>query len=196
MTLSNKLTLSRIAVIPGFILLMSFNNSYSRVLALVIFIFAAITDLYDGRLARKYGQVTKMGQFLDPLADKMIVTAALISFIRIEDLSIPAWIVIIIIAREFIINDLRDLAISNGVIITVSKGGKWKTVIQMVSITTILLLVVIKRMVSNVDWFNLLIQKTIFWLMIFTMVVTVVTGLDYLIRGARELLEKKVFSDS
>lgn len=196
MTLSNKLTLSRIAVIPGFILLMSFNNSYSRVLALVIFIFAAITDLYDGRLARKYGQVTKMGQFLDPLADKMIVTAALISFIRIENLSIPAWIVIIIIAREFIINDLRDLAISNGVIITVSKGGKWKTVIQMVSIITILLLLVIKRMVSNVDWFNLLIQKTIFWLMIFTMVVTVVTGLDYLIRGARELLEKKVFSDS
>ncbi len=175
---------------------MSLNNLYSRIFALVIFVFAAFTDLYDGRLARKFGQVTKMGQFLDPLADKMIVTAALISFIRIEDLSIPAWIVIVIIAREFIINDLRDLAVSNGVIIAVSKAGKWKTVIQMVSIITILLLVVIKSMVTDIDWFNLLMQKTIFWLMILTMAATVVTGLDYLTRGARELLDKKVFSDS
>ena len=84
MTLSNKLTLSRIVIVPVFILFMTINTLWAHILALVVFVYAALTDLYDGYLARRYGQVTRLGQFLDPLADKMIVTAAMISFISIR----------------------------------------------------------------------------------------------------------------
>lgn len=196
MTLSNRLTMSRIVVVPFFILFMSLNSLCAQIIALVIFIYAALTDLYDGYLARRLGQVTRMGQFLDPLADKMIVSAALISFIRFGELSIHAWIVIVIIAREFIINDLRDLAVSNNMVITVTKAGKIKTVVQMVSIIVILSLIVIKTFINGTGWFDLLLRETVFWVMILIMFATVITGLDYLIRGTRELSKKRFFNDS
>ncbi len=195
MTLSNRLTLSRIVAVPFFILFMSLNGLYAKIIALVIFVFAALTDLYDGYLARRFGQVTKMGQFLDPLADKMIVSAALISFIRFEELSIYVWIVIVIIAREFIINDLRDFAITNNVIIAVTKAGKLKTIIQMVSIIVILSLIVIRSIINGAGWFDLLLRETVFWTVILVMFATVITGLDYLIRGTKELLKKRLFND-
>ena len=191
MTLSNKLTLSRIIIVPFFILFMSLDSLYAQVFALVIFIFAGLTDLYDGYIARRLGQVTRMGQFLDPLADKMIVSAALISFIRFEELLIPTWIIIVIIAREFIINDLRDLAVSNNVMIAVSRAGKLKTVIQMVAIIIVLLLIVAKSAMGDIIRFDVILQKTVFWLMHLVILVTVATGLDYLIRGARLLFKKE-----
>jgi CDP-diacylglycerol--glycerol-3-phosphate 3-phosphatidyltransferase len=139
MNLPNKLTLFRVILIPFFVffLLSPWFEGYGNYIALAIFIVASITDFLDGRIARKYHLVTNFGKFMDPLADKLLVCSALICLV---DLSrIPAWVVIVIIAREFIISGFRLIASDNGIVIAASYWGKFKTVSQMLMVIVLLL---------------------------------------------------------
>lgn len=136
LNLPNKLTLIRVLAIPLFVLFMYLPFGAARYIALAIFIAASLTDTADGFIARRYGMITTFGKFMDPLADKLLVCAALICLVHTRDL--PAWIVIIIISREFIISGLRLIAADNGVVIAASWWGKVKTILQMVMIIFVL----------------------------------------------------------
>ena len=139
MNLPNKLTLFRVILIPFFVffLLAPYFEGYGNYIAVAIFIVASITDFLDGKIARKYNLVTNFGKFMDPLADKLLVCSALICLIQLE--SIPAWVVIIIIAREFIISGFRLIASDNGVVIAASYWGKFKTAFQMLTVIVLIL---------------------------------------------------------
>lgn len=139
MNLPNKLTLFRVVLIPFFVffLLAPYFESYGNYIAVAIFIVASITDFLDGKIARKYNLVTNFGKFMDPLADKLLVCSALICLIQLE--LIPAWVVIIIIAREFIISGFRLVASDNGVVIAASYWGKFKTTFQMLTVIVLIL---------------------------------------------------------
>src|SRR3989339_1622228 len=143
MNFANKLTLLRIALLPFLIVFMHLNNFWTRILALIIFVGAAVTDIYDGIIARKYKTITTLGIFLDPLADKLIISAALISFVGLRELHIPAWMVILIISREFVITGLRSLAAAKNVIIPADKSGKFKTTSQITSIITLMISLIV-----------------------------------------------------
>lgn len=151
MNLANKLTLLRIILIPFFIVCFYIPNlvvntvsvnsyliPYANLLGLVIFLLAAITDFIDGYIARKYNLITDFGKFMDPLADKLLVTAALL--ILLENGLISAWVVFIILAREFIVTGFRTIAAAKGVVIAAGWLGKIKTVVQFIMISTLLLL--------------------------------------------------------
>ena len=140
MNLPNKLTLLRVFMIPLFVVLLLLQkgeNPTLRYIATFIFILAALTDTLDGYIARKYNLITNFGKFMDPLADKLLVCSALICFIELD--LIPAWIVLVIIAREFIISGFRLVASDAGVVIAASKWGKFKTIFQMIAVILLLL---------------------------------------------------------
>ena len=137
MNLPNKLTCLRMVMIPFFVLFMYLDVPYARMIALAIFVAASLTDTADGYIARKYNLITDFGKFMDPLADKLLVCSAMICLVRTGE--VPAWIVIIIIAREFIISGFRLVAADNGIVIAASWWGKIKTVCQMAMIIVILL---------------------------------------------------------
>ena len=134
MNLPNKLTLFRVVLIPFFvaILMTYFMGDKSRWIALVIFVVASLTDLLDGKIARKYNLVTTFGKFADPLADKLLVCSAMICLVSLD--RIPAWVVIVIIAREFIISGFRLVAAQKGIVIAAGWSGKIKTVVQMIMV--------------------------------------------------------------
>lgn len=137
MNLANKLTLLRIAFIPVFLIVLALKIQYGVYIAAGVFIIAALTDKLDGYIARSRNQITTFGKFMDPLADKLLVTAALISLIELG--RIPSWVVIIIIAREFSVTGLRGVAAAEGIIIAASNWGKLKTTIQIIAITACLI---------------------------------------------------------
>ena len=177
MNLPNKLTILRIIMIPFFVLFMLLDGGVSqtyRYIAAVIFIVASFTDLLDGKIARKYNLVTNFGKFMDPLADKLLVCSGLICFVGLGQL--PAWFVIIIISREFIISGFRLVASDNGVVIAASYWGKFKTVSQM--IRSVLLIV-------NIPALSIL--TTIF--SVIALVLTVVSLIDYIAKNYRVLTE-------
>ena len=136
MNLPNKLTLLRIVMIPFFVffLLIAPDSMVCRVIAALIFIAASLTDMADGYIARRDNLITDFGKFMDPLADKVLVSSAMICLVSLHRL--PAWICIIIIAREFIISGFRLVASDNGIVIAASYWGKFKTVFQMLMVIT------------------------------------------------------------
>lgn len=134
MNLPNKLTLLRILLTPVFMLLLLWQFPHHYLAALLVFIFASVTDLLDGRLARKNQQVTDFGKFLDPLADKMLTTAALLGFIVLNIGVGTVWVAFIVMLREFLMASLRLVAADNGRVIAANAWGKVKTVCQMVAI--------------------------------------------------------------
>jgi len=139
MNLANKVTISRILLVPIFLLALIINIKYAEIeigkyIAALIFIIAASTDGIDGYIARKRQQVTTLGKFLDPLADKLLVTAALIWLV--ENADIPSWMAIIIIGREFIVTGVRLVAAGEGVVIAASIWGKLKTIIQIIALAS------------------------------------------------------------
>ena len=176
MNLPNKLTCLRMVMIPFFVLFMYLTFPGSRYIALAIFIIASLTDTADGYIARKYNLVTDFGKFMDPLADKLLVCSAMICLIRTGEL--PAWVVIIIIAREFIISGFRLVAADNGIVIAASWWGKIKTVCQMAMIIVILLDIDVLQPLETV----LIIAATI---------LTVVSLADYLWKNRQVLASKK-----
>ncbi|WP_066507475.1 CDP-diacylglycerol--glycerol-3-phosphate 3-phosphatidyltransferase [Abyssisolibacter fermentans] len=137
MNLANKLTIARIFLVPFFMFFLLVKIPYGDIIAVCLFILAALTDSLDGYIARSRNQVTKFGKFMDPLADKLLVSAALISLLQMDKIS--AWVVMIIIAREFAITGFRVLAASEGITIAASWWGKIKTITQIVAIITLLL---------------------------------------------------------
>ena len=149
MNLPNKLTMLRIILVPFFVLFMSIEASAMNLfIALIIFSVASLTDMLDGKIARKYGLVTNFGKLMDPLADKVLVMSAMLCFVS-EDLA-PAWIVIVILTREFLVTSLRLIAAGEGTVIAADKWGKIKTVTQMIWIIwTILWLCVIATGIFN-----------------------------------------------
>lgn len=136
MNLANKLTTFRVLCIPIFVVFMLIESiSYNYYLAAIVFIVASITDLFDGKIARKYHLVTNFGKFMDPLADKMLVSAALIC---LTPKMIPSWVVIIIISRELFISGFRMLAADQGIVLAASWWGKFKTAFSMVMIIVLI----------------------------------------------------------
>ena len=177
MNLPNKLTILRIIMIPFFVLFMLLDggpNQTYRYIAAVIFIVASFTDLLDGKIARKYNLVTNFGKFMDPLADKLLVCSGLICFVGLG--ALPAWFVIIIISREFIISGFRLVASDNGVVIAASYWGKFKTVSQM--IMSVLLIVNIPALSILTAIFSVI-----------ALVLTVVSLIDYIAKNYRVLTE-------
>lgn len=171
MNLPNKLTLIRVLLIPIFVvvLLVPLGISWQNWLALAIFVIASLTDFADGYLARKYQLTTNFGKFMDPLADKLLVCSALVCLTSLG--RIAAWMVIVIVAREFIISGLRLVAVDQGVVIAASYWGKFKTVAQM---TMIMLLL------ANLTSLTIL-TKIITWL---ALILTVVSLIDYIAKNA------------
>lgn len=177
MNLPNKLTLFRVILIPFFVLFMLVDiTPYDKWIALAIFIVASLTDLLDGKIARKYNLVTNFGKFMDPLADKLLVCSALICLVSLG--RIPAWIVIVIIAREFIISGFRLIASDNGVVIAASYWGKFKTTFQMVMICL---------MIADIAAISIL-TTVIMWV---ALVLTVVSLVDYLVKNKDVMKETK-----
>ena len=139
MNTPNKLTVARMILVPFLVLFMltDWGGEANRYISLAIFVVSSVTDWFDGKLARKYNLVTNFGKFMDPLADKLLVCSAMICFIELDKL--PAWIVIIIIGREFIISGFRLIAAENGIVIAANYWGKFKTVSQMIMIILLLI---------------------------------------------------------
>lgn len=146
MNLPNKLTLFRVLLIPVFVVVLIFNKELNlpldtaKYIAVAIFVIASCTDAIDGYIARKYNMITNFGKFMDPLADKLLVTSAMISMIGLEaNVIMPSWVVVIVIAREFIITGFRLVAAEKKIVIAAGFWGKIKTITQMVMITVVLL---------------------------------------------------------
>lgn len=179
MNLPNKLTLLRVCMIPFFIFfLLNMNIQYGNYIACGIFCAASLTDWFDGYLARKHNLVTNFGKFMDPLADKLLVSSALICFVAIDSIKLPAWIVIVIISREFIISGFRLIASDNGVVIAASYWGKFKTVSQM--IMSILLIIHYDNSAYHV-------AEQIF--IYISVILTIVSLVDYIAKNRNVLSE-------
>ena len=145
MNLPNSITMTRIIMIPLFLWILSPHFPWTgpsgtqEILASILFVLASITDGLDGYLARKRGQITTMGMLLDPLADKIMVTAAFVALVAYNPQVVKVWIVVVIVGREFLISGLRSIAASEGFTITASELGKLKTVVQIVSVVSAIL---------------------------------------------------------
>lgn len=177
MNLPNKLTIVRVLMIPFFVISLMIQGGtvpLYRYIAAAIFMIASFTDFLDGSIARKYNLVTNFGKFMDPLADKLLVCSALICMIQLQQL--PAWYVIIIISREFIISGFRLVASDNGVVIAASYWGKFKTVSQMITIILLILNIPALQMVTSIfTWIAL--------------ALTVISLVDYIWKNHRILTE-------
>ena len=180
MNTPNKLTVARMILVPFLVLFMltDLGGEANRYIALAIFVVASVTDWFDGKLARKYNLVTNFGKFMDPLADKLLVCSAMFCFIELEKL--PAWFVIIIIGREFIISGFRLIASDNGVVIAASYWGKFKTTFQM-----LMIIVLILNLGGVFDMIGLVLT----WI---ALILTVVSLIDYLVKNKQVILEGEI----
>ena len=177
MNLPNKLTMFRVILIPFFVVFLLVDiTTYDKWIALAIFIVASLTDLLDGKIARKYNLVTNFGKFMDPLADKLLVCSALICLVSLG--RIAAWMVIVIIAREFIISGFRLIASDNGVVIAASYWGKFKTTFQMVMICL---------MIADIPQISL-VTDIVMWAAV---ILTVVSLVDYLVKNKDVMKDTK-----
>lgn len=180
MNLPNKLTMFRVILIPFFVVFLLYPHiaPYSNYIATAIFIVASLTDLADGKIARKYNLVTNFGKFMDPLADKLLVCSAMICLVETDQLA--AWIVIIIISREFIISGFRLVASDNGVVIAASYWGKFKTTFQMLMIIVLILDI-------NMAFFQVLGVILTY----VALALTLISLIDYVVKNKQVLNEQK-----
>jgi CDP-diacylglycerol---glycerol-3-phosphate 3-phosphatidyltransferase len=186
--IANLLTLSRILLSPVFMVLLLIENFYVRLAATFIFIIAALTDLADGYIARKFGLSSGLGRFMDPLADKILVSTAFLSFVSLG--YARGWMVIIIIAREFLITGLRSMAAYRGMVISPSILAKWKTMSQMVAIAVILLYANLEPLFETRTGIPYWWMPVVGWrctlfdiILIVPLILTIWTGIDYLIKS-------------
>lgn len=189
MTTANKITMVRILMIPFFIYFALQADKTSLIIALVLFCLASVTDFLDGYIARKYNQVTDFGKFVDPLADKLLVTAALLIFI--EKGIFPAWMVFIVLAREFIITSLRNVAAAKGKVLAASWTGKVKTCVQIAGIIIdfFVLIIISNKDINELlssqfvpyDGLNpILVTNIVAWVVT---LVTIYAGVDYMVKN-------------
>lgn len=172
MNLANKITLLRVLLVPVFVVVFYLDIPFNSYLAAVIFIIASLTDALDGHIARSRNLITNFGKFADPLADKVLAAAALIVLVGAG--KAPAWIVIVIIAREFAISGFRIIAASEGITIAASKWGKAKTVSQLSAIILLLM--------NNLPFSYLRIPMDIIMLYL-ALILTIISGADYIIKN-------------
>jgi CDP-diacylglycerol---glycerol-3-phosphate 3-phosphatidyltransferase len=171
-------------MVPVFVVLMSFDNVYCFAGAYLVFIAATVTDYYDGKIARGRGMVSNFGKLLDPVADKVLIAAAFVMLMGLQDLWIPGWTVIAILAREFLITGARSLAASEGLVIAANRWGKTKTVLQMAFIYTFLFLAIVARALDHWTGYSILCYQQFLWYASLAMSVvvalfTVYSGLQY-----------------
>ncbi|MEE1396153.1 MAG: CDP-diacylglycerol--glycerol-3-phosphate 3-phosphatidyltransferase [Acutalibacteraceae bacterium] len=180
LNLPNKLTLIRMFLAPIYLALMLIEFPYHYIVALAVFAVASLTDMLDGKIARKNNLITVFGKLLDPLADKMLTTAALLAFMREGWCSI--WIVMIVLTREFAVAGVRLIATAQGIVIPANYWGKAKTVSQMVFTIVIMLLAELDAtfdIFANTGWFTLArVSNIMLWI---TAVLTVVSGITYFV---------------
>ena len=180
LNLPNKLTLIRMFLAPIYLALMLIEFPYHYIVALAVFSIASLTDMLDGNIARKNNLITVFGKLLDPLADKMLTTAALLAFMREGWCSI--WIVMIVLTREFAVAGVRLIATAQGIVIPANYWGKAKTVSQMVFTIVIMLLAELDAtfdIFANAGWFTLArVSNIMLWI---TAVLTVVSGITYFV---------------
>ncbi len=171
MNLPNKLTVLRVIMIPFFVVTLLWNDGTDttlRYISAVIFIIASLTDMLDGKIARKYNLVTNFGKFMDPLADKLLVCAALICLVELKQL--PSWMVIVIVSREFIISGFRLVAVEQGIVIAASYWGKFKTTFQMIAIVLLIVNLPVLQLLTDICVWAALI-------------LTIVSLVDYLVKN-------------
>ncbi len=181
MNLPNKLTVFRVLLIPVFLVVLFYPGlapDLQRYWAVAVFIVAASTDALDGYIARSQNLVTNFGKFMDPLADKLLVCAALIAMVAMGDLA--AYVVILIISREFMITGFRTLAADQNIVLAASKWGKLKTIFQMLMIIVVLLHL-------SIPYFSYIEAALIFLAVLFT----IVSGVDYIVKNVSVLKEQK-----
>ena len=177
MNLPNKLTVLRVIMVPFFVFFMltDVGGAANKWIALALFVIASLTDMLDGKIARKYNLVTNFGKFMDPLADKLLVCSAMICLVEMGKL--PAWIVIVIISREFIISGFRLIASDNGRVIAASYWGKFKTTFQMLMICL---------MIADISALSA-VTAAVMWI---ALILTVVSLVDYLVKNRDVLSEQ------
>lgn len=195
MNTSNKLTIIRMVLVPIFMLLLLWQFKWHSLAALLVFIAASLTDMFDGKIARKRGLVTDFGKFLDPIADKMLTTAAFLGFICLDIGYGVVWVTLIVLLREFTVSSVRMIAAARGKVIAADKWGKVKTVVQMVSIIMALTFEVLKETLMSFGVSDNVLKLTgtitgisvtaAIWI---SAVLTVVSGLNYIFKN-KELLD-------
>ena len=173
LNLANQITLSRILLVPVFMVFLLYDLPYGQYICAVIFVVAALTDGIDGYVARKYNQITNFGKFVDPLADKLLVSAALIGLVYLGKLN--PWFAIIIISREFMVTSLRVVAISEGKIIAAGMSGKIKTVMQIIAIVAILIDKIYEIPIGNILLSTVLMASAV--------LMTVYSGVEYIAKN-------------
>ena len=196
MNLANKLTMLRIFLVPVFLIFIAVKGiPYGTIIATLIFIIASLTDQLDGYIARSRNQVTTFGKFMDPLADKLLVTSALISLVELG--LIPSYAAIIIIAREFAVSGLRTIAASEGKVIAASWWGKIKTVIQIIAILLLLIKVNIETssylttLINNNSVMNNFFNIAPIVFLYLAVIITIISGIDYFIKNKKVFLMSK-----
>jgi CDP-diacylglycerol--glycerol-3-phosphate 3-phosphatidyltransferase len=187
MNLPNKITISRILLAFIFMFFLFCRGVAAKYLALFTFGLACMTDWIDGRIARKRKLENDFGRLMDPIADKILILAAFLAFVEMK--IIPAWMVIIIIFRELVITGLRINYARQGRVISASLAGKHKTVSQMVTIITILVFLIIRESFQS-TWsptWEIWFRRSVFYLMFITVILTLISGLSYIIRNKKIL---------
>lgn len=188
MNLPNKITIARIIMIPIFMLFAFplpawfpgekfFSGRYSALIALILYIVASITDTVDGQIARKYNLITSFGKFLDPIADKLLVMAAMFALVPLNKMYL--WIAMIILAREFIVTGVRLVAASEGVVIAAGKGGKLKMVLQTIALTTLLASKLFEGTTGLVETIGAVVRVFGDVMLIASAIVTILSGYEY-----------------
>lgn len=187
MNLANKLTLLRIFLVPVFLIFLVAEIPYGTIVATAIFIIASITDKLDGYIARSRNQITNFGKFMDPLADKLLVTAALISLVELR--IVPSWAAFIIIAREFAVTGLRTIAASEGRVLAASIWGKIKTAVQIVAIIFALLEANIYKIIGLQEFTKIapITENIVYYMTIISLyaaiIITIISGIDYFVKN-------------
>lgn len=187
MNLPNKLTILRIILTFVFMLLIFSSGIIYKILALIVFILAALTDWFDGKIAKSRNLITDFGKIMDPIADKVLVLAAFLSFIQLQLVS--AWMVMVIIVRELVVTSLRIFALSKGKVIAASKSGKHKTVSQMLAIFIILVSIIFKEAMQNLVFWHPLFERAIssinYVAMLTTTALTIISGTSFIWRNRK-----------
>lgn len=183
MNLPNRLTLARIAAVPVFLILLLWQFPFHYFAALVVFVAASLTDLFDGRIARSRGLITDFGKFLDPIADKMLTTAALLGFISLGIGFGTVWITVIVLIREFSVSSIRMIAAASGKVVAADKWGKIKTVMQMVGIIMALTFEEFISLFPSLLLVGTILRIAYNIVMWFSAVLTVVSGINYLVKN-------------
>ncbi|MBU4342956.1 MAG: CDP-diacylglycerol--glycerol-3-phosphate 3-phosphatidyltransferase [Candidatus Omnitrophica bacterium] len=182
MNLANKLTISRIILAAIFILFLFIQGVAAKFAALGLFLIACLTDYYDGIVARKTNSATDFGKLMDPIADKILILGAFLAFVEMK--IVPAWMVMVIIARELIITGIRVLALSKKKVLSAEIAGKHKTISQMVAVISILIFLIIRESGFIFKYIGHY-AKGVHILMFITVVMTLISGISYMLRNKR-----------